>query len=368
MGWKLGKIQQAALEVVEEEKHNNLLGRELTRTLGPTILTNHGVALMAESANKRLDVFEFYDKKPEKIDVKVLLKHADSPNAEVRRLVARLLPENMLNRFVSDNNRGVRLVVAKRLPVHLVETMVKNYPNDEQLEFTLRQRLSEASDEYFDIYGDKRLGEIEKSVEHSGLTDEWYENQARKIVTTYGGFIEHPWEEKSVSQFTNGLKSQGIDVDQEKLLNCVYELLNARSDAALGESIFKKMVKKLNEQADMEAPVMPILSEEKSEIEELLEARLSPSEFVAQFENVFSVVKSSVPNPGSSLGINENFSRVKCPASAIVPGNFVGSREESALDTYVKHWNSIQKLKGNPYYLSWSPLRGNKVGFTLGVR
>lgn len=365
MGWKLGKIQQAALEVVKEEKHNNLLGRELTRTLGPTILTNHGATLMAESANKRLDVYEFQDKKVEKINTSLLLKHADSPIAEVRRLVARLLPENMLNRFMNDKNRGVRLAAAKRLPIHLVEVMVKSYPNDEQLEFVLQSKLSEANEEYLDIYGDIRVGEAEKSVEHPGLTDEWYETQARKIVNTYGGFIEHPWEEKAVMQLTNGLKSQGIEVDSEKLLDLVYGLLSSRAEDALEESIFKKMVKQLNEQADME---MPILPEELSKVEDLLEARLSPSEFVSRFESVFSVVKSSTANPGSKIGINENFSRVKCPATAIIPGSFIGSKEELALDTYVKHWNAIQKLKGSPYCLAWNPLHGNKVNFTLGVR
>lgn len=369
MGLKLGNIKQAALEVIKEEKQNSLLGRELTRVLGPTILTNHGSTLMAESANNRLDVLQSTDRGFDKINTSLLLKYADSPIAEVRRLVARLLPENFLNRFIKDKNRRVRLAAARRLPVHIVETMVKNHPGDDELDTIFRQKLDEASEEYFGL-GNKgeSFGEIQRGLESAELDDHWYDKTAQKIVDCYGWSIENPWEEKAVAQLVNGMKSQGVEVDAEKLLDLVYNLLNTRSENSLKEGSLAGISRMLNEQADLETAVMPILPENVDEVEGLLESRCSPVEYISKFEDLFSVKKASIDNPGQRVGINESFSRVKCPASAVVPGNFVGRTEEKALDLYVKHWNSMQSLKGRPYVLSWHPSLGNKVKFGLGVR
>lgn len=336
MSLKFGKLQQAAKVVISEEKRNLQLGRELTRVLGPTIITTHGVALMAESANDRLDYLEHTGGIVEGFNTSLLLHYAGSNNAEIRMLAARLLPENCLVRFMKDKNMMVRAAAARRLPVHLVETMVGYFPQDENLESIYRQKLSEAAAE-------------------DELPDQWYDTTARKIVMNYDGNLERQWEEIAVSRYCASMKSQGVEVDPSKLLDCVYDLLDARDKSALEESV------------GTDDLALPSYDESVDPVKKLLESNLPPSSYIQNFESLFNVSKGPFANPGIGIGIYENFSRVVAPASAMIPGSMFGAREERALDLYVQRWNSLQSAKGNPYRISWNPVGGNKVAFKLGV-
>jgi len=336
MSLKFGKLQQAAKVVINEEKRNLQLGRELTRVLGPTIVTTHGIALMAESANDRLDYLEHTGGVVQDFNPSLLLRYAESTNAEVRMLAARLLPENQLVRFMKDKNRMVLSAAAKRLPAHLVETMVGYFPHDENLESIYRQKLNEAAAE-------------------EELPDQWYDTMARKIVTNYDGNLERQWEEIAVSRYCASMKSQGIEVNPNKLLDCVYDLLDARDADSLKESVGPDDLG------------LPAYNESVDPVKKLLESNLSPSGYIQNFESLFNVRKEPVANPGISIGIHENFSRVVAPASAMIPSSMLGAREERALDLYVQRWNSLQATKGNPYRISWNPMGGNKVAFSLGV-
>lgn len=336
MSLKFGKLQQAAKVVISEEKRNLHLARELTRVLGPTIITTHGVGLMAESANDRLDYLEHTGMTVQGFNTSLLLQYANSTNAEVRMLAARLLPENHIVRFMKDKNRIVRAAAARRLPVHLVETMVSYFPQDENLESIYRQKLAEAAAE-------------------DELPDQWYDTTARKIVMNYDGNLERQWEEIAVSRYCASMKSQGVEVDPSKLLDCVYDLLDARDKASLEES------------TGYDDLGLPSYDESVDPVRKLIESNLSPSSYIQSFESFFDVRKEPVDNPGVGIGINESFSRVVAPASAIIPGSMLGSKEERALDLYVQRWNSSQSTKGSPYRISWNPMGGGRVAFKLGV-
>jgi len=361
MSLKLGKLRKAASQVVLEEKSLKLLSQELVKSLGPTITTSYGLKVMAESANDRLDVMERTGRTPEPIPSDLLLRFADSSIKEVRKLVARLVTERHLTNFISDKDPAVRAAAARRLPYHIVKEMKEKFSSDDQLLSIYRgKKLAEGSkmlnDKEFDMYGDIRMGDAEE-VEHPGLTDTWYDSMSKKIISNYGGNLERQWEENAVNRYCTSLRSQGIEVDQQKLLDCVYDHLSARDDNTLDESIASSI------------EVMPIFEEkERNPVKNLLEGNRTPAEFVKEFEETFSVVKQTMINPGRKYGIMENVARVTLPAYAMIPTRGLGPREEKALDLYTRHWTSMQRLSGRSYTMSWTPFGANKVKFNIGVR
>lgn len=360
MSLKLSKLRRAASQVVLEEKSLKLLSQELVKSLGPTITTSYGLKVMAESANDRLDVMERTGRTPEPIPASVLLKFANSSLKEVRKLIARLVSERHLMHFVNDKDSSVRAAAARRLPYHIVKEMKEKFSSDDQIRSIYREKkLLEGNkmlnDKHFDMYGDIRMGDAEE-VEHPGLTDVWYDSLARKIISNYGGNLERQWEESAVSRYCNSLRSQGVEVDQEKLLDSVYDHLSTRDKLALDEST-------------RTIEIMPIFEENVVDpIKNLLEGIRSPSDFVKQFEETFQVVKKTINNPVQKIGIMEGVSRVTLPAYAMIPTRGLGPREEKVIDLYTRHWTSMQKLSGKPYTMSWIPYSTNKVKFSIGVK
>ena len=352
MGLKLGQLRQAAQKVIDEEKSVGIFGRELTRVLGPTVVTTYGLKIMAESANNKLDILQQQERTPGQIATSLLLKFVDSDLREVRKLVARLLPESFLHKLMNDKDYGVRSAVAVRLPSYLIKEMVQKNPSDDQLTSIYRQKKLEEKKQLMKNNGHGHVFDAAHGVHSKGnteqeLTDPWYTTLAFKIVTQYGNNIEGQWEESAVKSFCDTMKLQDIEVDQQKLLDCVYEYLANRDEAALEESV------------NLDVAFMPILPDVVDPVKQLIESRVSPAEYMKKFEELFCV----------KCGIHESFKRVSAPASALLPDSMLRSTEEKALDLYVRNWNNSQSLKGSPYILSWSPSAiYNRVNFTLGVR
>jgi len=360
MQLKLEELHKVVKKVVKEEKAVDSFRNEISRALGPTVLVSHGLQLMAESANDRLDFLKHAGQSHGIVKTSTLLRFVGSESPEVRKLVARLLPENFLKSMMRDKDYGVRGAVAERLPHRLVAEMTERFPNDDQLKTIERsKRLTEAGlpdpesqEDIFDMYGEFPLGTTD--VDAPGLNDQWYKTLAHKIVSLYGGNIEGQWEELSVKRYCDSLRSFKDEIDQQKLLDNVYEILDAKDDAALEES-FKGLAQRLREEDEANINVMPVISEAVDPVETLLESGLSSSEYVKLFEELFEVQKGSVSNPGRKQGILESVARIVCPVSAKTPRQSIRSLDERAIDTYVKCWNTQRDIKNQPFKMSWSP-------------
>lgn len=359
MGLKLKELQKVVKSVIKEEKNSQLLSAEVVRVLGPTILTSRGLEKMAESANERIDVLEATNRNYGQIRPSLLLKFIDSDSAEVRKLVARLLPESFLKMMMTDRDPSVRAMVAQRLPSSLVKEMRRRFPTDDTLR-TIEsfKKLTEAglpdpevSDEEFDMYGEMPLSDATDDIEHPGLTDTWYNTLALKIVNMYGRNIEEQWEEDTVHRYVDSMKSMGVDVDRDKLMTAVYDLLEQRDEKILGESSLKAIAQRLRNE---EMVVMPVITESVDPVEALMSSGYSNNQYIEKFEELFSV-QSKVAQTSRFLGLVESSEKVVHPSSATLPGRYVREADERALDTYVKVWNAREQItKDVPYKLSWS--------------
>jgi hypothetical protein len=358
MALKLQELQKIVKSVVKEEKNAEVLREEVTRVLGPTVLTTRGLERMAESANDRLDVLDAMNRAYDQIKPSVLLKFIDSNSADVRKLVARLLPENFLKPLMKDPSPEVRGTVARRLSHGLVKEMVRRFPNDDNLRSIEKtKRLMEKGlpspkieEEYFDMYGEEPLGNAYDDVEHPGLTDAWYDTLALKIFNMYGRNIESQWEEDTVHRYVDSISSMHVDVDREKLLKKVYELLDSRDEKVVKESTLKNLAARLRLEDE---EVMPVIPETVDPVEEMLSSRLSNHEYVSRFEKTFFVEHKATKTPDYLNEICEGTGIVFHPAQAKIPSQSLRPIDERALDTYVKAWNF--KESKSLYRLTWSP-------------
>ena len=373
MSLTLGELKKVVKNVVKNERNIDTLKEELIKTLGPTVLVSKGLEKMANSANERIDVLEALDKSYEKIKPSLLLKFADSPSSEVRKLVVRLLPETFLKSFMRDSDPSVRASVAKRLSYNLVNEMTRRFPADEVLkQIAKTKRLNEAglpdakvADEEFDMYGLEPIGAVFGDIDYPDLTDAWYDTTALKIVNTYGRNIEEQWEESTVHQYVDSMASMGVEVDRQKLLDAVYELLSNREEESLQENSLASLVNKLRLD---EAEVMPVISETQDRVDELLSLHVSNSDYIKKFEEIFVVEYTRSKNPASVLF--EGLSTVNHPSVATLNSSFIRDIDEKATDKYVAAWNSKNVMKGETHYrLSWSPnFLDNTINFHLELK
>jgi len=377
MGLKLRELQKVVKNVVREEKNAEILREEIVRVLGPTILVPHNLEKMAENVNDRLDVLEATGRICEQIRPSLLLKFIDSDSSEVRKLVARLIPENFLKMLMKDSDHSVRASVARRLSRSLVKEMIHRFPNDDiLLDIERSKRLQEAGlptldikDEEFDMYGEMSMGEMIEDVEHPGLTDAWYSITANKIVNLYGGNLEGQWEEIAVKRYCDSVSSMGLDVDHDKLLDAVYDLLEEREEKALGESSLKDLAARLRFET---TEMMPIISETTDLVQDLISSGLTAGgAYMEKFEEVFSVQYTTSANPARIRGITEGSDKITHPFTATLPNNYTRAVDERALDAYAKSWNNREQLRGEaPYKLIWTPDLevGNLVNFYLELK
>lgn len=373
MGLNLQELQKVVKKVVKEEKNTNHFREEILRVLGPTVLVSRGLESMAKSANDRLDIVEAKGQHVESIRPSLLLKFIDSESHEVRKLVARLLPESFLKLLMKDRSHEVRYAVARRASHSLIREMIDQSPKDDYLkEIKKLKSLNESGlptpdvdDEPFDMYGKEPLSKAYENVKDQELTDTWYDTAALSIFNTYGRNVEEQWEEDTVHRYVDSLASMNVDVDRDKLLKKVYDLLEDRNDAVVKESSLKDLAMKLK-QDDLE--FMPIISENTDPVEEMLASKTSNDFYISRFEEIFSVEHEVFNNPSHLRGICEGEELVFCPARATIPNNFMRSLDECAFDSYVKSWNF--KKNDSPYRLEWvqDQQKDNIVNFYLELK
>lgn len=374
MGLKLKELQKVVNKVVKNERSVEALQEEVLRVLGPTILTSRGLSRMAESANDRLDILEVSGRACSQVKPSLLVKFVNSDSVEVRRLVARLLPENFLRLLAKDSDPSVREAVAKRLPLSLVKEMTKRFPQDDTLRTIHRSRsLVEAGlpnpkivDEPFDMYGEKSMRDAVRDLDPLELSDTWYDSLARKIIKLYGGNIERQWEEIAVKRYCDSMKSMGVEVDHEKLLDAIYDLLEKRDEEILGEGTLRNLASRLRSE---EIAVMPIISESVDPVKELISSGYTTREYIERFEENFDVQYAKSLNPAYKM-LAEGPEKVSHPATVKLPQSSFRNVEERALDTYVDAWNTRESFHGAPYRLRWShhPEVVNMVNFHLELK
>lgn len=370
MQLKLEKLQKIANDVLREEKKLEALKKELTRSIGPVVVTNYGLKVMAETANDHLDVILMSGKIPGPINISVLEKFITSNEPAARRLVARLLPESFVRRMMHDSDEYVRHVVAERLSSYDVKLMLKKHPNDDHLVSIYgKKKLQEAgianpviSDEEFDVNGDVPLSTFNASEDHPGMTDSWYDSLARDFIKNYGLNLENNWEEKSVKSYCNSMKSQGVEVDSEKLIKTIYDYLDQRD-----ENMLLTTVSNLRKSQDIDEVFIPVISNEVDQVKKLMQENATGQSYIHSFEELFQVKKEHVENPGKKAGIYESYSRITVPSTGILPSGKIREVDERALDKYVKCWNSQRRIRNQPYQISWCPGDKNEVRFFVGL-
>jgi hypothetical protein len=107
-------------------------------------------------------------------------------------------------------------------------------------------------------------------------------------------------------------------------------------------------------------------------VSELLESKLSQSEYLQRADVVFGIKYASIPPGIKKYTLGEvKTGNVEVPIVGSLP-HLLSPRfvDERALDTYVNYWNSRQSLRGEPYKLSWTShvSSQNKINFHLELK
>ena len=375
MRLKLKELQKVVEQTVAEEKNLDVLREEISRVLGPSVITDVKLEHLAEGANDRLDVLERTGRMG-RLDFKpsVLLKFANNPIAEVRRLVVRITPDHFANQFKNDRDPAVRHAAAKKLPLQLVKEMLRRDPNDDELHQIYHQRkLSEAGlpepkkqEGHFDLYGEK-LGDAVKQDSGPELSDLWYTTAAHKAISDYNRNIEGQWDEPWVHRYCSSLRaSSGVEIDERKLWKEIQKQLTDRDDRTLKRYGLKEVARRLIESSEDD---FDLYVEELNPVQDLIESDLSSIEYVNKANSVFRIKESIMPPGIKKYRVSEGRrTEFRIPCNGTIPGGKSISRlEEKALDMYVRRWNDVQAQRGEPVRINWTPNPGNASAFSFSA-
>jgi hypothetical protein len=357
MRLKLSDLQQVVEEATREKKAVDSFCNEIKAVFGPTVMAADDLETLVEQAHYRLDVLERtgrinYISFPTAAAVPL----SNHKNAAVRRLVARLLPEEFSSQFINDKNPSVRASAAQKVSFKLLKETVRLRPNDTVLQDALELRaLTERAD--------SALEAAAESPEGSDLlSDGWYKKTAHKLIQDYGRTLDTGWVPAAVTQLCSAMRaSNRFNIDAYKLMKKVVECLTEIEEErfeSLKESLQVSTVQEYKESVDP--------------VQQLTESRCSAQEYISMANKVFNISMSSIPRSLQKFHISEGISRqVSIPTSGMLPrrGPF-RYIDENALDTYVKHWNTLHSLQGNTYKLAWSPHpeSQNKFSFNLVLK
>jgi hypothetical protein len=159
---------------------------------------------------------------------------------------------------------------------------------------------AKVDDEQFDMYGEEALGDAVKQRDDIELSDQWYESLARKFIQDYGTNLEGQWEELLVKRYCSSVKAtSGVEVDTEKLLKCVKDLLEEREELHLKRN-------ELKESASRRAShMLPEYVESKDPVKELLHTNCSASQYVALAKSVFKISETIASHSVRNGRLNE---------------------------------------------------------------
>lgn len=382
MQLKLKELQRVAKATIKEEKFRNDLREELFRLFGPPVMVSKNYEVVAAATDEHLDLLEATGRlfARDLITTTVFLEAMQDKSTVVRKIAARLLPTKYVVKMTADRSSSVRCAAAKRLPYKIVKEAVKRNPGDDQLATIARsKRVSESgiptpkvSDDPFDMYGDEALGLATKQNPGPELSEEWYKRLATKLCKEYGSNLEGQWEEILATRVVaSHYATSGIKIDRDRLLKSIYDCLESRDDAVLGEGSLKLLARTLRNASHLDEVALPVIDDAVNPVVELTESNLSSSQYIKRAEEIFSIKKSAVPAGIKKYRIGEghNFETL-IPVNGKVPDGKITAVEERALDGYVSRWNDHQSVKGEPYRIEWSPSPGDasRIGFHVELK
>lgn len=361
MRLKLSDLQKVVESTVQEKKAVESFCNEIKRAFGPTVDVSDKIDVLAERANDRLDILDRTGRTNYiKFSPKIAMGLSSHANPEVRKLVARLLPESAAVSFINDKDASVRKEAARKAPTAMIVSALKKHKGDHLLREVLESRvLEEKKDSALDASAEGPVGE-------SFFSDRWYDSMARKLIQDYYmKGLDTGWVPAAVKQVV--LANRGanrFNVDSYKLMKAVVEMIANEEDAK---------AEKLGINESVEEKTRFIVEEDlKDPVEDLVESNLSSKEYLEKANVIFGVKFSVIPPGIKKFNIGEG----RSPSTTIPVVGFLPHRsspryvDEVALDSYVKCWNSQQKLHGEPYKLSWSshPDSQNKISFHLELK
>jgi hypothetical protein len=338
-----------------EEKDIDALYNEFKRVFGSTFIAEGKLAVVAERANDYADTFKRTGNsaKLEQFKPSVLLKFKRSNIAEVRKFVAKVLPKKFLHELSNDKDLVVRMIVAERVDIPVLNKMIKEHPHDESLRSVLRTRFvnekknNKLSEKEFDLYGDGRLEDKISTPEYE-LTDAWYKTTANELIDKYSKNLERNWEEKIVDRFVSGYRNtNGVQIDARKLYDEICDQLEAKDEYSERKYSLKDIVKSLKESAE-------------EETQTLVESTNSVSSLTEVMNVVHSNVKIDVIHEQRTVTVN-------VPAGCRFNNvEYIGLTEEKALDRFCEMWSRKRQLVESCVKLSWTiGDRDNEVEFYL---
>jgi len=347
----VNELKKIVNDTISQERNNSLLREEIFRIFGPVVNTDIKIELMAEEANDRLNVIERTGKRlKESIKPSLLMKFSSHPSSEVRKLIVRLLPENLVERFASDKSNTVLYEVAKRLPLREARALAKRHPGDKALYTIYRDRY------LLEVAEDLKAGEILKGAVSCGpaideLSVTWYKTEAAKVLRDYGvshgGPIENGWDEVFVKRYCASLKdTTGISCDPDRLYKAIQDQIIQRDNKVL----------KANE-LTVESKSSSNPFERKNIVENLLKSNLGSLQFVNEFDAIFNtrVMEENFQNHKYRL-IENSYLTLDVPVSAKIPAGYkFSSTLESVFDRYVNSWNNVQAQRGSHVRIDWMP-------------
>ena len=363
MRLKISDLKRVVDATVQEKKAIEAFCNEVKRVFGPTVDVSDRLETLSERANDRLDVLERTGRLGYiKFSPSVALRLSHHDNPEVRRLVARLLPESSSVGFINDVDSSVRAEAAKKAPLRMVSNAVKKYSDDYLLKEVFENRLlNERADSALEASAKGPKGE-------EFLSDWWYQKTAKKLFQDYyHKGLDTGWIPNAVKQVVIGNRSSNrFNIDSQKLMKAVVEMIADREEQRLEELQLKES-RDLSAQTDFH-----MSSETVDPIDELLEGNTSAQEYLRKANQIFSIKESIVPPAIKKYALGEGKAvPTNVPMVGFLPHKSVPRyNDEVALDTYVKHWNSVQSLRGEPYKLAWSPHPDalNKISFKLELK
>ena len=359
MRLKLKELKQVVDNTLAEEKSVDALREEISRVLGPSVDTDVKLKRLAEGANDRIDVLERTGRAG-RLDFKpaVLLKFANNTDPEVRRFVARVLPENFIAKFKLDTEPAVRHAVARRLPLAVVKEMLNRNISDDELRAIYREKKLQESAETELKNTQKHYATLNAAAQQNDdeLSDQWYTSAAHKAISDYNHNLEGQWDEPWVHRYCASLRTtSNIHVDELKLWKEIQKQLKDRDDRTLERYSLKEVAKRLRENFDHDDPTV-VYTEAIDPVKKLLESDLSSTEFVRQAKQIFNIRESIMPSSLRKYMVSEGrTSEIMIPCLGKVPGRRSVTRlDERALDSFVKRWNDVQHQHGEPIRINWA--------------
>jgi hypothetical protein len=371
MRLRLETLQAVVKQTLAEERAVDALREEVTRVLGPSVVTEGKLEHLAQEANYQLELLERTGRSlSETFKPSLMLKFANNKSADVRKLVARTIPSKFVSKLTADKDPAVRAIVAKRMPYSTVREMVRRFPGDDELRLIAkRKKLQESGlpkpkeqDGPFEMYHDERLGDAGRTNDTGlDLSEQYYESLANKLISDYGGNMEGQWEAPLAHRYCSSVKAtSGVEIDEQKLYKEIMKQIEEKDDRTLERYALKECIAGLRESASRDEgseAYMPVISEEIDPVEELVESNMSSSQYIDAATKLFCVKESTMPMSLRKYRVTEGLTGEQLvPCKATLPHkNGIRSIDERALDTFVKHWNTRQAMNGEPIKINWGP-------------